>query len=69
MAAREMIWHYAPLDMRRAVWDQIRGRLYLLANAAPNQGLPFARRFPEPPGMDAWRQTHKEPGILDQPGS
>lgn len=73
MQMRQRVWAAIGNDennawRRNAIWDRIKGPLYQLAEHNPNPAVPSMPaeiRFPEPPGMEAWRKQKEAQGGTD----
>ena len=57
IAFRHRFWRYAPLELKQKMWDRVRLPLYTLVRQA---GHPISPEdlFPEPAGMEAWREAN-----------
>jgi len=53
LSMKTRAWRSAPEQIRRMVWDQVRAKLYEQARA---QGWDAEKAFPEPPGMEPFRE-------------
>lgn len=66
VGVKERIWRSIPdttrdgqpNELKQRVWDEIRPKLYEQVRRFASQGPPAPARFPEPPGMDAFREAH-----------
>ncbi len=64
MVGKVRLWERLPVDFKRAVWDQVAEMLAIMCKRH-RPPIDFAKAFPEPPGMDAYRKAH--PSRRDTP--
>ncbi len=64
MVGKARLWERLPTRAKQAVWDEVAKALQIMCERW-RPPLDFARAFPEPPGMDAYRKAH--PSHRDTP--
>lgn len=57
LVSKARLWERLPTNQKQAVWDGVSSALKLMCERN-NPPLDFAKAFPEPPNMDAYRKAH-----------